>query len=140
MLEYNETSQTITLYDFETGYMKRHMKDAIILTSVLLFLVTLLIGVSIMAHPPQNDSDKLEQYAVIFPPSLSKTQTFKMVVESGGYPVRKGATNFIIISASNNPDHIKELKKHGALLVFDPVIKGACISEDKTTFQVTKNI
>lgn len=100
---------------------------------VILFLVGILAFVSMIPDGYEDQSNK--QFAVVFSPDTTREQAMSQVIESGGYPIRAGAFDFIVIAAAPQSDFQSSVKGHGALFSFSPLIKGGCIITNKTAFK-----
>lgn len=79
-----------------------------------------LLAVSLV---PKQESG---QFAVLFHPAMTRDQVFSSVVNAGGRPVREGVFETLIIAAFQEPGFEGRLRRGGALLVFDPLVLGAC--------------
>jgi hypothetical protein len=103
--------------------MRGLISTAITMVSVLLIIVVLSI------IPSSEDDNELYQYAALFPLNISRTEVFERVVNAQGVPVRDGIISSIIISASYDSNYSNRLYEQGALFVFKPIVRGACISQ-----------
>ena len=99
----------------------------------LVFLVGILVAVSIT--PQSIQENEMHEYAVVFKPGTNHYRVFDKVVESGGFPVRSGAFDFVLIAASADESFQSRLKEQGAVLVFSPFIKGGCFVQNRSAFK-----
>ena len=82
--------------------------------------------------------ESAQQYAVVYSPGTSHIESMKKLIRAGGEPVRPGVFDFIIIGSANNEDFTKAAYRNGAWLVFDPAIRGSCLSVSKNSFVKTQ--
>tara|TARA_R110002124_G_scaffold149220_1_gene315045 strand:- start:190474 stop:190824 length:351 start_codon:yes stop_codon:yes gene_type:complete len=98
----------------------------------LAVLFALIVTFSYVAIYPDISTDgKYSEYAILFPPNTKNTEALNHITRAGGKPVRGTKFEFLMIAVSKNPEFKKQLKKQGALFLFNPIILGGCYIEKK---------
>lgn len=116
------------------------MKDFALVLSVQFALVGLISLFAVSDFTTKIDGRDNPQYAVFFPLGTSAADAVSHVVSAGGSVVRFAAFDNLIIVSSIEKDARKRLKESGALFIFSPFIKGNCVIEDKTGFNVSQSV
>ena len=116
------------------------MRDIAISCSVLCCLILIFFWGFLSDLDINQGNLKYNQYAAIFHPTKLRAEVYGDIIGADGVPVRYGVWDFVVVSASQDPDHKNKLYKQGALFVFSPLILGGCNSIDKTTFKVAGNV
>lgn len=110
----------------------------------LLYMMLIALGMTVVAIWPKTTdkpaNGEHKQYAVIYAPGTSPVESMQKLVRAGGKPVRQGAFDFIIIAAAKDRYFAESAYRHDAWLVFDPDIKGSCLSVSSNLFAQTQDI
>ena len=99
--------------------------------------IILLVGMIawVSAAPKIQSDSQYSEYAVMYKIGTSQNDIVKQIVSAGGKPLRSGNFDFIAIAVSEDPDFKQAMYEQGAMLVFSPVIKGGCITENSAVFK-----
>lgn len=97
----------------------------------LIFILSILVIVSVIPDKNQGSADGYQQYLIVNYPWKSHENTINIILESHGLLVEEGAFSFLLITASNNANFIKNAYMNGAFLVLDPIVKGSCYRQSK---------
>lgn len=87
--------------------------------------------------PNTDEKNTQPQFAVLYPRSVNAAEAFKRTVAAGGLPLRYGFLSNLVVASSKVKNFPRAVKDYGALLVFDPVIKGSCIINDQSLMKVS---
>lgn len=108
--------------------------DLWISLSVMMLLVSIFVLVEMR---PDLETDN-RQYAVIFPTDRSDMENMTSIHQAGGRMIRDGLWQNIKLISAKDKNFEQNIYKAGALFVFKPFVRGGCITEDQTRFEVAQ--
>ena len=108
--------------------------DLWISLSVMVVLISIF---TLVEMRPDLQADN-RQYAVIFPTDRSEMENIVSIHQAGGRMIRDGLWQNIKLIAADDHNFEEEIYKAGALFVFKPFVRGGCITEDQSRFDVAK--
>lgn len=108
--------------------------DILISIGTLILLCAIFFIASVTLTSQDIKRGDYTQYAIVFKPNTPQMQIIEKISKADGYPVRNTNIDFLFIAASKTSDFKSKIRELGAIAVFNPVIKGNCITTNKTAF------
>lgn len=107
------------------------------LSIIVVFLVQISFVVASISLP-FNSTDlqegQTQEVGIIFPPGMPQKEMIERIYSAGAVPLKSGQWNFVQMAIMHEKTELKSLYNFGAIFVFNPIIKGACILESKNQF------
>jgi hypothetical protein len=101
---------------------------------ILVQLIFALASVHYSGQTTSLQEGQTQEIGIIFPPGMTQTEMIERINAAGATPLKSGAWSFIQMAIIHKTTDMKNLSDLGAVFLFTPVIRGACILKSSNKF------